>query len=60
MSEGGMLLRDILERGDITGCGRIVIELAVDRTTFEQLMSLGADLAEAEDSCDDEPWAVAA
>ena len=58
-----MLLRDILERGDITGrdaAGRVVIELAVDRATFERLMAFGAELAEAEDGGDAEPWAVAA
>jgi hypothetical protein len=51
MSDADMLLRDILERGDITGrdaSGRIVIELAVDRPTFERLMVFGAELAEAE------------
>ncbi len=58
-----MLLRDILDRGDITShdaSGRIVIELAVDRATFERLMVFGFDLAEAEDSGDAEPWVVAA
>ena len=63
MSEADQLLRDILDRGDITGrdaSGRIVIELAVDRATFERLMAFGAELAEAEDGGDDEPWLVAA
>jgi hypothetical protein len=63
MSDADMLLRDILERGDITGrdaSGRIVIELAVDRPTFERLMVFGAELADAEDGGDEEPWAVAA
>jgi hypothetical protein len=59
-----MLLREILERGDITGrdaSARIVIELAVDRATFERLMVFGAELAEAEDSGDAEPgWLNAA
>jgi hypothetical protein len=63
MTEANRLLRDILERGDITGrdaSGRIVIELAVDRATFERLMAFGAELVDAEDGGDEEPWAVAA
>jgi hypothetical protein len=64
MSDADMLLRDILERSDITGrdaSGRIVIEVAVDRATFERLMVFGADQAEAEDGGDDEPaWLNAA
>ena len=64
MREADMLLRDILERGDIAGrdgAGRIVIELAVDRATFERLMAFGAELAEAEDGGDAEPdWLAAA
>ena len=58
-----MLLRDILERGDIAGrdaSGRIVVELAIDSVTFERLMAFGAEQAEGEDGSDDEPCAVAA
>jgi hypothetical protein len=64
MTEADMLLRDILERGDIIGrdeSGRIIIEFAVDRATFERFMAFGADLAEAEDGGDAEPdWLAAA
>jgi hypothetical protein len=38
-----------------------VIELAIDRATFERLMAFGPDQAEAEDGGDDEPdWLAAA
>jgi hypothetical protein len=63
MTEAEMLLRDILERGDIVGrdaAGRIVIELAVDRATFERLMAFGAEQTDAEEGGDAEPWDVAA
>ena len=64
MSEADMLLREILERGDVVGrdrTGRVVIELAVERATFERLMVFGADQTEAEVGGDDEPdWLVAA
>jgi hypothetical protein len=64
MTEADRLLRDILERGDITGrdaSGRIVIELAVNRATFERLMIFGADQVEAEDDGNDElDWLNAA
>ena len=64
MTEANRLLRDILERGDITGrdaTGRIVIELAVDRATFERLIAFGAELADAEDGgVAESVWAEAA
>jgi hypothetical protein len=61
MTEAEQILRDILERGDITGrdaSGRTIIELAVNRATLERLMAFGADQAEAEDGGDDEPYGV--
>jgi hypothetical protein len=61
MSEAEQILRDILERGDITGrdaSGRTIIEFQVDRATLERLMAFGADEAEAEDGGDDEPYQV--
>lgn len=61
MCEAGELLRQILETGDIVGrdaTGRTVIQLALDRATFDRLMVFGADAAEREDGGDDEPYEV--
>jgi hypothetical protein len=60
MSEAEQLLREILEHGDFVGhdgAGRTVLQLAVDRATFDRLMAFGTDAAEREDGGDDEPYA---
>lgn len=61
MSEADRLLHNILEAGDIVGrdhAGRIVIQVAVDRCDFEQLMAFGAVEVESEDGGDAEPYEV--
>jgi hypothetical protein len=59
MSKADRLLLNILEGGDIVGrdaAGRVVIQVAVDRRDFEQLMTFGAVAIESEDGGDDEPY----
>jgi hypothetical protein len=61
MSEADQLLLQILERGNIVGrdaAGRTIIQLTLDDVTLDKLMVFGADLAEGEDGCDDEPYEV--
>lgn len=58
MSEADLLLREILEHGDLVGCeaaGRPVIQLTIDAGMLDRLMVFGADAAEREEGGDDEP-----